>query len=311
MATKKPKTSSKTAAKPKTTKPKAATRTVTKSVSEAAKTNPVEKREVITSTKSKSCFSGFFSRKYEEKESVLTVFKNPKFYGALIGEVLGTMCLTLFIFALALMGPSTAGQYSFLVVAVLIALYSISGACLNPIITVGMMATRRISVIRGFMYLIMQVLGAWLGWLIFNSFHLAGGETAYDIPKMASVGENQFWVFAMIELLGALVISFFYARGLKFKRSTFTFAATAAGGMVLAILVGFVVSAAFIGVQNNFVYNPATALMFQIFPSAGEGFGEVMGGIMQALSIYVFLPMIGGVVGFYLSDFLGKLSSEE
>lgn len=311
MATKKPKTSSKSTSKAKTTKPKTATRTVAKPVSAAPKTNTVEKKEVITSVANKSCFSGFFSRKYEEKESILNIFKKPKFYGAFIGEVLGTMFLTLFIFSLALLGPNNAGQYSFLIIAAFIALYSISGACLNPIITIGMMATRRISVIRGFMYLIAQVLGAWLGWLIFNSFHLAGGETAYDIPKMATVGENQFWVFAAVELFGALVISFFYARALKFKRSTFTFAATVAGGMVLAILVGFVVSAAFVGLQNNFVYNPATALMFQIFPSSGGDFGEVMGGIMQALSIYVFLPMIGGVVGFYLSDFLGKLTSEE
>ena len=309
MATKKPKASPKTT-KSKTTKPKTAAKTVTKPVSEASKTHMVEK-EVITSGNGKSCFSGFFSRKYEEKESILTVFKNHKFYGALLGEVLGSMLITLFLFSLGLMGMASAANYSFLIVAVFIAIYSLSGACLNPIITVGMMASRRISVIRGVMYLIAEVLGAWIGWLIFNSFHLAGGETAYEIPKVATVGENQFWVFAMIELLGAITIAFFFARALKYKRSVFTFAATTTGGIVLAMLVGFVVSAAFIGVQNNFVYNPAAALMFQIFPSSGESFGEVFGGICQALSIYAFLPMIGGVVGFYHSDFMGKLSGEE
>ena len=51
--------------------------------------------------------------------------------------------------------------------------------------------------------------------------------------------------------------------------------------------------------------------MFQIFPTAGESFGEIMGGVCQALSIYALLPMIGGVVGFYLSDFTSKLSGEE
>ena len=309
MATKKPKASSKTT-KSKTTKPKTAAKTVTKPVSEASKTQTVE-REVITSTKGKSIFSGFFARKYEEKESILTVFKNHKFYGALLGEVLGSMLITLFLFALGLMGVASAANYSFLILAVFIAIYSLSGACINPIITVGMMASRRISVIRGVMYLIAQVLGAWLGWVIFNAFHLAGGETAYEIPKMTAIGENQFWVFAMVELLGAIVIAFFFARALKYKRSVFTFAATTAGGIVLAMLIGFVVSAAFVGVQNNFVYNPAAALMFQIFPDSGDSFGAVLGGICQALSVYAFLPMIGGVVGFYLSDFMGKLSGEE
>ena len=309
MATKKPKASSKTT-KSKSTKPKTAAKTVTKPVSEASKTNTVE-REVITSSKGKSCFSGFFAKKYEEKESILTVFKNHKFYGALLGEVVGSMFITLFLFSLGLMGAASIANYSFLILAVFIAIYSFSGACLNPVITIGMMASRRISVIRGFMYLIAEVLGAWFGWLIFNSFHLAGGETAYDIPKMTAIGENQFWVFAMVELLGAIIIAFFFARALKYKRSVFTFAATVAGGVVLAMLVGFVVSAAFIGVQNNFLFNPATALMFNIFPASGENFGEIFGGICQALSVWAFLPMIGGVIGFYVSDFMGKLSGEE
>ncbi len=309
MATKKPKASPKTT-KSKSTKPKTAAKTVTKPVSEASKTNTVEK-EVITSSKGKSCFSGFFAKKYEEKESILTVFKNHKFYGALLGEVIGSMFITLFLFSLGLMGVASAANYSFLVLAVFIAIYSFSGACLNPVITIGMMASRRISVIRGFMYLIAEVLGAWFGWLIFNSFHLAGGETAYDIPKMTAIGENQFWVFAMVELLGAIIIAFFFARALKYKRSVFTFAATVAGGVVLAMLVGFVVSAAFIGVQNNFLFNPAAALMFNIFPASGENFGEIFGGICQALSVWAFLPMIGGVIGFYVSDFMGKLSGEE
>ena len=229
----------------------------------------------------------------------------------MLGEVLGSMLITLFLFALGLMGMASAANYSFLILAVFIAIYSLSGACLNPIITVGMMASRRISVIRGVMYLIAQVLGAWLGWVIFNAFHLAGGETAYEIPKMTAIGENQFWVFAMVELLGAIVIAFFFARALKYKRSVFTFAATTAGGIVLAMLIGFVVSAAFVGVQNNFIFNPAAALMFQIFPDSGDSFGAVLGGICQALSVYALLPMIGGVVGFYLSDFMGKLSGEE
>ena len=137
MATKKPKASSKTT-KSKTTKPKTAAKTVTKPVSEASKTQTVE-REVITSTKGKSIFSGFFARKYEEKESILTIFKNHKFYGALLGEVLGSMLITLFLFALGLMGVASAANYSFLILGVFIAIYSLSGACLNPIITVGHM----------------------------------------------------------------------------------------------------------------------------------------------------------------------------
>ena len=283
----------------------------TKSTKTKTATKPVEKTEVEATETNKSCLSGFFAKKYEEKESVLTIFKNHKFYGALLGELLGTMLLALLLFSVSLMGIASVATYGFAIIAVLIAVYAFSGACLNPIVTVGMMASRRMSVIRGVMYIIAEIAGAWLGWLIFNGFHLAGGEAAYDIPVITAIGEGQFWVYAMVELLGAAIIAFFYARALKYKRSVFTFAAVIAGGMALAVLVGYVVSAAFVGLNSNFIMNPAVALMLQIFPTAGENFGEILGGICQALSVFALLPMVGGVIGFYLSDFAGKLSNEE
>lgn len=315
MATKKPKTTSKKApaaksksssSKPKTTAAKTAVKTVT----EAPKTNKTETK-VTEKVENKKLFAGFFAKKYDENESILTIFKNPKLYGALLGEIIGTLCITLVLFALSLMGLANIAMYAFALIAILIAVYAFSSAQLNPIVTVGMMASRRMSVIRGVLYIIAQVIGAWLGWLIFNAFHLAGGDTAYAIPAMSAVAEGGFWIVTMIELFGAIVIAFFYNRALTYKRSVFTFAAVAAGGLCLAVLVGYVVSAAFLSLQNNFIFNPAAALMFQIFPTAGESFGEVLGGICSALAIYALFPMIGGVVGFYLSDFTAKLSGEE
>lgn len=306
MATKKSKSSNK-AAKATSTKPKTAEKTAKKTELEAPKTNLEQK----TTSSKKSCFSGFFARKYDEKESILTVFKNHKFYGALLGEIIGTMLIALLLLSVSLMGIASVATYAFAIIAILIAVYAFSGACLNPLITVGMMASRRMSVIRGIMYIIAEILGAWLGWLIFNAFHLAGGEAAYDTPAMAAVAEGGFWIVTMVELLGAAIIGFFFARALSYKRSVFTFAAIITGGMLLAIIIGYVVSAAFFSLNNNFIFNPAVALMMQIFPTAGESFGEVLGGICQALSIYALFPMIGGVIGFYLSDFTAKLSDEQ
>ena len=252
MATKKSKSSNKST-KAKSTKPKTAAKSVNKSELEApkTKTEQVKKSETVSSTKKKSCFSGFFARKYEEKESILTVFKNHKFYGALLGEVIGTLLLALLFFSLSLMGIASTATYSFAIIAVLIAVYAFSGACLNPIITVGMMASRRMSVIRGIMYIIAEVIGAWLGWLIFNAFHLTGGETAYDVPAMSAIAENGMWIVTMVELVGAIIISFFFSRALKYKRSVFTFAAVVAGGMGLAVVLGYVVSAAFLSLNNK------------------------------------------------------------
>ena len=298
MATKKPKTSSKTANKAKTTKPKTAEATVEK------------KTETKVEVKKKNFLKGFFAKKYEEKEGILTVFKNRKFYGALLGEVLGTMFISLVLFALSMMNLINLPTYSFVVVAIFIAVYAFSGASLNPITTVGLMATRRVSVIRGIMYIIAEVVGAWLAWMIFNAFHIAGGESAYDIPTLSAIGEGKFWIVATIELVGAIIFSFFYARAQDYKRSVFTYGAVIVGGLVLAILTAYVVSAGFLGLESNFIFNPATAVMLHIFPESGKNFGEILGGICQALSAYAILPMVGGVIGFYISDFMKKLTED-
>ena len=304
MATKKSKSSNKSA-KTQSTKKDSAAKSVAKPDVEA--TNTKTSKDTTTSTSSKL---GFFAKKYEEKESILTIFKNRKFYGALLGEVIGTMFIALLLFGLSLMGIANVAMYSFAVIAILIAVYAFSGACLNPLITAGMMATRRMSIIRGIMYIIAEVIGAWLGWLVFNAFHLAGGETAYDVPAMAAIAEGKFWLVTFIELIGAFIIGFFFARALDYKRSIFTFAAVVAGGIALAVVTGYVISAAFLGFSNNFIFNPAAALMMQIFPTVGDNFGEIFGGICQALAVYALFPMIGGVLGFYLSDASKKLSED-
>ena len=317
MATKKSKSSkskktnsTKTAADKSTAKTTAETAVTTELKSPKAK--KVEEK-VSSSEKPKSFLTGFFARKYEEKESILTVFKNHKFYGALLGEVLGTMILTLV--ALSVMpfngGVFNLTNYILPISAILIAVYAFSGALLNPIIAVGMMAIRRISVIRGIMYIIAEIAGAWLAWLIFNAFHLAGGETAMDMSKMAELAEGGFWITAAIEVLGAIVIAFFFARALKYKCNVFTFAVVVAGGIGAAMLIGYVLSAAFLNLNNNFVFNPAVAMMLQIFPTAGESFGEILGGVCQALSLYFILPAVGGVLGFYLAEFASRLNDEK
>lgn len=317
MATKKSKSASKSSTKDSSSKAKTSPKT--KAMSEVAeiKDNHEEKTqstkaETISSTSAeKPLFRGFFSRKYTEDESVVTIFKKPKFYGALIGEVIGTMLLTLLMFSMFLMGLPSLATYVFGLIALVIAVYAFSGSCLNPIVTAGMMATRRMSVIRGVMYIIAEVVGAWLGWLVFNAFHSVGGESAYDVPTITALAEGAFWKMAFIEIFGALVIGFSFARAQKYKRSALTFGAVTAGSLVLAFIIGYVISAAFLGASNNFVMNPAVAMMLQIFPTSGADFGEIFGGIMQALSLYALLPMCAGIVGFYLSDFTARLVSED
>lgn len=311
MATKKPKTTTKvkTTKSKSTRESKAAVKTTAKVVAPAPeKTNKVEKQTV----KPRTGIRSFFAKKYEGNDGILVIFKKPQLYGALIGEIIGSMAMTILFMMLFMMGASgmaSISLYAVMLVGVFVAIYPLSGANLNPIITVSMMVTRRLSVIRGVLYMIAQVLGAWLAWLILNGFYLAGGENVpTKLPAMAPIADGKWGLVALIEFIGAMILGFFFIRAVFYKRSALSFAITVTGGIILAVSLGFIVSAAFVSLTNNFVFNPATAMMLDIFPKAGANFGEIFAKIMGALGAYVFIPMIGGVVGGYLAELAGKLT---
>lgn len=298
MATKKSskKTATKSSAKPKATTVK----------SEKTK-SPEPKTKVVTAKTNP--FAGFFAPKYDSGENVLTIFKTPKIWGALLGELVGIM---LFSFILLTIGLSQPLFIMFGIIAVTMAVYAFSGAHLNPLVTVGMMATRRISAIRGVLYIVAQVIGAWLGLVLVNAFRIAGGGSA-KLPTMAALESKTVWACIFIELIGAIIIGYFFCRAQAYRtaRGAFTYAAIIGGGLLMAVLFGLVVSGSYLSLRNNFIMNPALAIMYQIFPKSAADFGELIGNVALAGMTYLIVPAIGGVLGFFLSDASSKLAGEE
>ena len=272
------------------------------------KAEPGANEEFVAEKGEKMSFlQRLFAKKCCPEENILTIFHGHGIYGALIGEVIGTMLLTLFFLTLGLYQP----LYLFIaVLAATMLVWKISGAHLNPIITAGMMASRRISAIRGVLYMLAQILGAWLGYLIISAFWNAGGQLT-ALPEMAAVEDEMFWVVTLIEFMGAVILGFSFARAWKYRRSTFTASAMIAGGATLAFIVVIIISGNFLGLNSNFALNPAVALMFQILPSGGDNIGALLADIALALATYVVAPMIGGIIGFFLSDSAVILKDEE
>ena len=282
-----------------------------KKVAKKPSTKPEVKKEALATpavqtASAEPSLKGFFARKCDKNENVLTIFKSPRIWGALLGELIGTMLLVMFLLTLGLAQPL---YLIFAVVAVYVVIVGLSGANLNPLITVGMMATRRMSAIRGVLYILAQVLGAWIGLIIINAFRLGSG-TIGELPMMEEVTGETFWVVALIELLGAIVIAFSFARTLRYARkSPLTFAFAIAGAMTLVIVVATIVANGYFGLADSFIFNPAAALMYQILPTTADGIGELLGMAGLALAAYVVFPMVGGVIGFYIADVATKLSA--
>jgi glycerol uptake facilitator-like aquaporin len=268
VAAKKPAPKSKTTAKAAKVAPKAAAVKATKVG--AVKTKIVSEK--------KNPIKEFFARKGDPNENILTIFKDTKIIGAFIGEIVGTGLITAVALTLGLFNPL---YMIFAYIGITAAVFALSGAHINPIITAGMMASRRVSAIRGVLYLIAQLIGAWIGFMLISYFYnqgIASGNITAEstlLPTLTSAnqlnaateGFSFFWAITMIEFIGAIIIAFFFARAREFKRGAFTFAAVVGGGVFLAMLFAVVITGQFLGIQENvFIMNPAAAFMYGLLP---------------------------------------------
>lgn len=301
MANQKPKKSGKKAEKA-TTQPEAK-----KEVKEIKETAVVKDAVVASDDKP---MKGFFARKCDKNENILTIFKTPKIWGALIGEVIGTMLLVILLLVLSLLGAPQPLILGLGVICVYLAVVGLSGANLNPLVTVGMMATRRMSAIRGVLYILAQLLGGWLAMIVINAFRIGSGSSL-NMPVMGELTGENFWAVALIELFGAIVLAFFFARALRFARkSPLAFAMMIASGLVLLDIVAYVISQGFFMLTGSYMFNPIAALMHQILPTTADSLGELAQAAGLAVAAYVLVPMVGGVIGFYISDVATRLASD-
>lgn len=260
-------------------------------------------------------FKGFFARKGDPNETILTIFKNKKIWGALLAEAIGTMLVSMLLLTI---GMSNAVIYAFFVgVAVSAMTVSLSGAHLNPIVTAGMMASRRISAIRGVLYMLAQVVGAWLGFLVANGFLLAGGSEDSALFQMEAISAETFWGVFFMELVGALIIGYSFARAWRYHRKQpLLFAVIVAGGIALpyflcTFFASYLGLSASLTASSFFIFNPAEALMYQILPSSADSFGELMQVMGMALTAYVIVPIVGGIAGNYLAESTSRLAGEK
>lgn len=306
MASNKSKKTSTKKSNNKSSKPAASKKTkeVKNTTPEVEVIETVEETVEVTATTGNP-LKGFFACKHDEKENILTIFKSPRIYGAILGELFGTMILTMILLSLGLYQPL---YVMFGMIAITAAIYGISGANLNPVITAGMMATRRISAIRGVLYMLAQILGAWLAFVVTSAFHGVGGESANAMTTVVAGDGDQFWIYTMIEFVGAIIAAFFFARAVAYRKNPLVFATIVGAGACVALLFVIMISG-YAGLQNNFALNPAAALTFQILPSQGE-FGELIGEVALTLTTYWIFPLIGGIIGFFVSDTMSRLSGE-
>ena len=194
----------------------------------------------------------------------------------LVAEFLGTGILTLVFLSVQ---RSTIGIAYFIALAagaaVAAAAYffgDVSGAHLNPAITLAMWTARKISTVVGAMYVVVQLLGAWAAYGIYHYF---------VSTSLQPIGGHYSARVLFAEAIGALVLALAWG-AVFFKRFDGTNRALLLGGSyALAVILA---AAGGVGIG---VANPAVALGIRAWDIWGSmGWGT-----------YVLGPVLGAIIG--------------
>jgi aquaporin Z len=229
-------------------------------------------------------------------------FSRAPLLAASVAEFIGT-------FLLAAVVVAASGQPLFVlfaVVAAVLVVGGISGAHLNPALTVGSLATRRITLVRAVCYVVAQVLGALLALVVLSGFVNAApevseqaqafGQAAPSLFSAPEIAEGKEWTVLAAELLGTVILAFGVASAVRLGRSGDLHHAFGYGAALYVALLLAGTAANYVGASA--ILNPAfagslQALSFELWP----------------ILVYVVTPLVGGVLGFALSDLL-KSESE-
>lgn len=221
-------------------------------------------------------------------------FSRSPLLAASVAEFVGT-----FLFAAVVL--TVSGQPLFILfglMAIVLTIGAVSGAHVNPLLTVGAWATKRISGARAISYIVAQVLGALMALVVLNAFigaapevssqAAAYGQTGPQLFKAAAIPDNKQWIVLASELLGSTIFAFAVASAMRAGRDRVAAALTVGGGLYVGLLVAGTAASY---VSASAILNPAVAAALQAITWD-----------LWPIMIYALAPLVGGVIGFALND---------
>lgn len=254
------------------------------------------KNAKTTKTASKAAYASVKTR-------VSSSLASSKLWRSLGAEFIGTFLLAAVIIA-------SQGQPIFVLFSlagIVLWIGAVSGAHVNPAITIAAWATKRIDSIKAVTYILVQTLGAIAAFFALKAF-LGGAETpsaealAYgaatpELFKATLVSEfaSKEWYALASEVLGTAILGYAVAHATRVKDGL-TAAFSVGFGIFIALIVGITV-AGYVGAST--ILNPAVAVSLQVFDAS-----------VWSYAIYALAPVLGAIVGFGLYDLIRGKNSE-
>ncbi len=223
--------------------------------------------------------------------------QSSRLWRALAAEFIGTFLLASVVIA----GQGQPIFVLFALTGIVLLIGGISGAHVNPAITVGAWATRRIGWLRALGYIFVQFLGAAAAFFAFSAFvggaaqptaeQAAYGQTAPEVFSaidLATIAGKEWFVF-FAEVLGTAILAFAVATAMRAKDSL-TGSFTIGLGIFVALMVTVTIGGY---LAASTIINPAIALALQAYTPS-----------LWPYAVYAIAPVIGGVAGFLIHDLL-------
>jgi aquaporin Z len=270
----------------------------TKKAATTTKKAPAKKSAAAKTTKTTVTTAPVAATSSSLGDHIQTSLRSVSLWRSLGAELVGT-----FLFA----GVVIAGQGQpifvlFGLAGIVLLLGAVSGAYVNPAITIGALVTRRIGWLRALGYVIAQLLGAALAYVVLSGFisgaeavsaqAQAYGQTAPALYAAADVSKltGKEWFIFFSELTGTAILGLAIANVTR-NKDRIAGALTAGFGIFVALMIA-VSAASYVG--GTAIINPAVAIALHAYSWAN----------VWPFAIYAIAPVIGGIVGFVIYDLL-------
>lgn len=232
-------------------------------------------------------------------DSVRRILKDMPIIGALVAEFLGAFLLT----AAFIEMQGSPLFVAFALGGIVLIVGGVSGAHVNPAVTIGAWVTRKMNWVYALGYIVAQLLGATVAYLVLNTFLHSATTTAATaaaptLLHAATIVKDKEWYIFFTELVGTAVLTLGVATALRHKKNRIVAAFAAAFAISLALYVALTLNTALLqgSTGSNVILtflNPAIA-----FAANGLSWNT------WPLVIYVVAPFLGGIAGFLIQDFL-------
>lgn len=229
-------------------------------------------------------------------KSAVTALKKMPLLGGIIAEFLGSFLLV----ASFLEVQASPLFVAFSLAGVVLMISGVASVQLNPATTIGALVTKKISAITALCYILAQVLGGIVAWLVLNAF-VQGASTstatsaAPALFHAATLTSGKEWTVFFTELVGTIIVTFGFAAALRAKKDKLT-AAFAYGFATLVAMVfaGSITSMLLTESNTGLTFlNPAIAIA-----------ANTLSWNVWPIAIYIVAPVVGGIIGIVLHDLI-------